>query len=92
MDLNLVCDSENWCTYKTWFVLSSGVFYSCKVYVRWGYKYLQFSLTKSAVWESFTGYRHIRLLSATGENLDPATLFVHVTITSISDAGVGKGY
>ena len=25
----LVCDSENWCTYQTWFVLSSGVFYSC---------------------------------------------------------------
>ena len=27
---NLVCDSENWCAYKTWFVLSCGVlFYSC---------------------------------------------------------------
>ena len=25
----LVCDSENWSTYKTWFVLSSGLFYSC---------------------------------------------------------------
>ena len=23
----LVCGSENWCTYSTWFVLSSGVFY-----------------------------------------------------------------
>ena len=26
-DGTLVCDSENWCTYSTWFVLSSGVFY-----------------------------------------------------------------
>ncbi|XP_031575010.1 inactive phospholipase C-like protein 1 isoform X2 [Actinia tenebrosa] len=33
------------------------------------------------------GYRHIRLLSFTGEPLDSATLFVHVTITSFNEAG-----
>lgn len=35
------------------------------------------------------GYRHIRLLSVNGEPLESATLFVHVTISSLNEAGVG---
>ncbi|XP_032219310.2 inactive phospholipase C-like protein 2 isoform X2 [Nematostella vectensis] len=33
------------------------------------------------------GYRHLRLLAFDGDPLDSATLFVHVTITSINEAG-----
>ena len=35
---------------------------------------------------SFSGYRHVRLLSSQGEILESATLFVHVTITNLNDA------
>lgn len=36
------------------------------------------------------GYRHVRLLSLQGEIVDSATLFVHVTITNLSDAAAQK--
>lgn len=36
------------------------------------------------------GYRHVRLLSAHGEELDSATLFVHVTITNLNDAAAQR--
>lgn len=32
------------------------------------------------------GFRHVRLLSSQGEELESATLFVHVTITNLNDA------
>ena len=35
---------------------------------------------------SCPGYRHVRLLSSQGEELESATLFVHVTITNLNDA------
>ncbi|PFX30571.1 Inactive phospholipase C-like protein 1 [Stylophora pistillata] len=36
------------------------------------------------------GFRHVRLLSSQGEELESATLFVHVTITNLNDAVAQK--
>lgn len=37
-----------------------------------------------------SGYRHIRLLTNTGEPLENATLFVHVAITNKKGGGVSN--
>nr|CAD7571922.1 unnamed protein product [Timema californicum] len=48
-------------------------------------------MTRSLGFESPSGYRHIRLLSNTGEPLENATLFVHVAITNKKGGGPAPG-